>query len=216
MKIIFSVISTLFLITTLYGNQNSYILLHDGLIDQRAQDKILQIGSEVQSKLGVKLYVFIKENNGMNQDLPFTQRKKIMKDYEKMVTKDLKGSYAVLMLVLDQRHATVIMSDDIKPLIDKRDIIDDYVTPVLASKDKNTLFTKTSAAILNGYAQMADALAESKELKLESSIGSGGKVISTIWKMFMYTLVLGGIILYAIIVMREKKYKKEAAKKNDA
>lgn len=215
MKIIFSFITSIFLITTLYGTQNPYVLLHDGLIDQRAQDKIFQIGSEVQSKLNVKLYTFIKENNGMNLDLPFEQRKKIMKDYEKMVTKDLKGSYAVLMLVLDQRHATIIMSEDMKKIIDKRDIIDGYVTPVLASKDKNTLFTKTSAAILNGYAQMADSLAESKGLTLESSIGSGTKTFSTIWKMLMYTIVLAGIILYAIIVMKEKKYKKRA-QENDA
>lgn len=212
MKIIFSFITTIFLITSLYGNQNPYILLHDGLIDQRAQDKIVQIGSEVQTKLGAKLYVFIKENNGMNPDLSFDERKKIIKDYEQMVTKDLKGSYALLMLLLDQRHATIIMSEDMQKIIDKRDILDGYVTPVLASKDKNTLFTKTSAAILNGYAQMADVLAESKGLKLESSIGSGTKTFSTIWKMLMYTLVLAGIILYAIIVMKEKKYKKKAEK----
>ena len=152
----------------------------------------------------------------MNPDLPFEKRKEIMKDYEKMVTKDLKGSYAVLMLVLDQTHATIVMSDDLKKLIDKRDVLDGYVTPVLASKDKNTLFTKTSAAILNGYAQMADSLAESKGLKLDSSMGSGTKTFSTIWKMLMYTIVLAGIILYAVIVMKEKKYKKEAAKRNDA
>jgi len=215
LKIIFSFITTIFLITSLYGNQNPYILLHDGLIDQRAQDKIVQIGSEVQTKLGAKLYVFIKENNGMNPDLSFDERKKIIKDYEQMVTKDLKGSYALLMLLLDQRHATIIMSEDMQKIIDKRDILDGYVTPVLASKDKNTLFTKTSAAILNGYAQMADVLAESQGLKLESSIGSGGKVFSTIWKIFMYTLVLGGIILYTIVVMKEKKSRKKA-QKNDA
>ena len=201
-----------FLLTSLYGNQNPYILLHDGLIDKRAQDKIHQIGSEVQSKLGVKLYAFIKEDNGMNPDLPFKQRKTLMKKYENMITKDLKGSYAVLALVLDQTHATILMSDDLKDILDKRDILDGYVTPVLASKDKNTLFTKTSAAILNGYAQMADSIAEQKGIELMSSIGSGTKTFSTIWKMFMYTVVLAGIILYAIIVMREKKYKKKAEK----
>jgi len=201
-----------FLLTSLYGNQNPYILLHDGLIDKRAQDKIHQIGSEVQSKLGVKLYAFIKEDNGMNPDLPFEERKTLMKKYENMITKDLKGSYAVLALVLDQTHATILMSDDLKDILDKRDILDGYVTPVLASKDKNTLFTKTSAAILNGYAQMADSIAEQKGIELMSSIGSGTKTFSTIWKMFMYTVVLAGIILYAIIVMREKKYKKKAEK----
>ena len=203
---------TLFLTASLYGDQNRYILLHDGLIDKRAQDKIYQIGSEVESKLGVKLYVFIKEDNGINPDLPFSERKALMKKYEQMITKDLKGSYAVLVIILNQTHATVLMTDDLKNIIDKRDLLDGYVTPILASKDKNTLFSKTSAAILNGYAQMADSIAEEKGVELLSSVGSGNKTFSTIWKMFMYTLVLGGIILYAIIVMKEKKYKKEAKK----
>ena len=59
---------------------------------------------------------------------------------------------------------------------------------------------------------MGDSIAKSKNIKLDSSIGSEGKVASTIWKMFMYTLVLGGIILYAIILLRERKYRKEAQK----
>ncbi len=216
MKFIISFFLSIFFLTSLYANQqNPYILLHDGLIDQRAQDKIFQIGSEVQSKLGVKLYAFIKENNGIDLKLPFAQRKNMMHEYEKLVSKNLKGSYALLMIVIDQTHATIVMSDDLKQIIDKRDVIDDYVTPILASKDKNTLFTKTSAAILNGYAQMADSIAKNKGIKLESSMGSGNKTFSTIWKMFMYTVVFAGIILYAIIVLRERKYKKKA-QNNDA
>ncbi len=198
------------LITILNANQNPYILTHDGLIDQRAQDKIFQIGTEVKSKLDVNLYVDIKENNGIDTKLPFEEKQKQIRQYDKDLVKDLKAPYAVLVILLDQKHMTVLMSDDLKSIIDKDDIRDGYVVPLLASKDKNTLFTKTSAAILNGYAQMADSVAKSKNIELESSIGSSGKVFSTIWKMLMYTLVLGGIILYAIIVMKEKKYRKKA------
>ena len=46
--------------------------------------------------------------------------------------------------------------------LNKNDILDGYVVPLLASKDKNTLFAKVSAATLNGYAAIADILAESK------------------------------------------------------
>ncbi len=211
MKIRLLFLVTLFL-TTLVANQNPYIITHDDLIDQRAQDKILEIGNEAKQKLGINLYIDVKENNGIDRKIERKQRLEMMKNIEANLVKDLPQPYAVLTIAVEQTYASILMSDDLKTIIDKDDILDGYVIPLLASKDKNTLFAKTSAACLNGFAQMADSVAKAKNIKLDSSIGSEGKVASTIWKMFMYTLVLGGIILYAIIVMRERKYRKEAQK----
>ena len=211
MKIRLLFLVTLFL-TTLVANQNPYIITHDDLIDQRAQDKILEIGNEAKQKLGINLYIDVKANNGIDRKIERKQRLEMMKNIEANLVKDLPQPYAVLTIAVEQTYASILMSDDLKTIIDKDDILDGYVIPLLASKDKNTLFAKTSAACLNGFAQMADSVAKAKNIKLDSSIGSEGKVASTIWKMFMYTLVLGGIILYAIIVMRERKYRKEAQK----
>lgn len=197
----------LFLSVNLWA-QNPYILKHDGLIDQRAQDKIFEIGSEAQSKLNVNIYAFIIEDNGIDPKLPIEQRRVMMKQYEQQIVKDLKQPYAVLAIAVDQQYTNILISENIKDKVDKDDVLDGYVIPLLASKDKNTLFAKTSAAMLNGYAQIADSLAASQNIKLQSSIGSEGKTASTIWRVFMYTLVLTGIILYAVIVMRERKFKK--------
>ncbi|MCK5110693.1 MAG: hypothetical protein KAQ94_04155 [Arcobacteraceae bacterium] len=196
-------------ITTLNAQDNKFILLHDGLIDQRAQDKIQQIGDEVQKKLKTDIYVHIIENNGINMDLPRGERIIQMREFDKKVLSKLKQTqnYALLTLSIDQMYANILMSDNLKSIIDKDDILSGYVIPLLASKDKNTLFAKTSAACLNGYAQIADSLAKNKNIKLESSIGSEGKIAGTIWKVFMYTLVLFGIGAYAVIVMKQKKAK---------
>lgn len=194
-----------------FATQNiPFILHHDGLIDQRAQDKIYQIGTEAKSKLAVNLHVFIKENNGINPKEKRETRITLMKQYEQNIIKDLKKPYVVLTIFVDQMHANVIISDSLKTIVDRDDVLDNYVIPLLASKDKNTLFAKSSAACLNGYAQMADSIANSQNIKLDSSIGSEGKTAGTIWRVFMYTLVLVGILLYTIIVLREKKYKKMA------
>ncbi len=77
--------------------------------------------------------------------------------------------------------------------------------PLLASKDKNSLFAKASAAILNGYAAIADIIADSRNIELKSSIGSSGKVAGTIWKVFMYTLIVVGLLLYTFAVLRRRK-----------
>ena len=198
----------LLFVTVLSGNQNPYIITHDGLIDQRAQVKILEIGNETKSKLKVNLYVDIKENNGINPKEDRKIRMSLMKEKEQELVKNLQKPYAVLTLSIDQLYANILISDDLKSVIDRDDILDNYVIPLLASKDKNSLFAKTSAATLNGFAQMADSIAASKNIKLDSSIGSEGKTAGTIWKVFMYTLVVIGLFLYVIIILRERKYKK--------
>ena len=131
-----------------------------------------------------------------------------MKQKEQLIISNLEKPYAVLTISVDQLYTNILMSDDLKNVIDKDDILDNYVIPLLASKDKNTLFAKTSAAVLNGFAQMADSVANSRDIKLDSSIGSEGKTAGTIWKVFMYTLVVVGLFLYVLIILRERKYKK--------
>ena len=77
--------------------------------------------------------------------------------------------------------------------------------PLLASKDKNTLYSKVSAATLNGYAAIGDMLAESKEIELESSIGNAGKISGTIWRVFMYTLIVIGLLAYTYAILKRRK-----------
>ena len=204
-KLLFLLLLT---IANAQANQHPYILTHDGLIDARAQDKIFEIGNETKAKLKVNLYIDIKENNGINPKEDRAIRKKQMKVKEQEIVKNLEKPYAVLTISIDQLYTNILMSDDLKDIIDRDDILDNYVIPLLASKDKNSLFAKTSAAVLNGYAQMGDSIAASQNIKLDSSIGSEGKTAGTIWKVFMYTVVVVGLFLYVLIILRERKYKK--------
>ena len=194
-------------INMLNAASNSFIIKHDGLIDQRAQNKINEIGLELQQKLHVNAYVYITENNGINPDDPREKRLKQMKKFDKIILSKITttSNYVVLLISIDQSYANILASDNIKNIIDKDEILDGYVIPLLASKDKNSLFAKTSAAMLNGYAQIADSIANNKDIKLVSSIGSEGKVTSSIWKVFMYSMVVFGIGAYTMIVMKQKK-----------
>ena len=195
-------------IANVHATTHPYILSHDGLIDARAQDKILEIGNETKAKLNVNLYINIKENNGIDIKEEHNIRREQMKLKEQLLVQNLEKPYAVLSISIDQLYTNILISDDLKEIIDRDDILDNYVIPLLASKDKNSLFAKTSAAVLNGFAQMADSVAESKNIKLDSSIGSEGKTAGTIWRVFMYTLVVAGLLLYILVILRERKYKK--------
>ena len=204
LKILFIV--TMFITTLTASVNNPFILKHDGLIDQRAQDKIKEIGLELKSKLNTNVYLYIVEDNRLDIKSGEKRAGKF-RVFEDEVLKLIKttSSYAVLIIAVDQTFINIRMSEDLKSIVNKKDIIYEYVVPLLASKDKNSLFAKTSAASLNGYAQIADSIATSKNIQLDSSIGSGGKTAGTIWKVLMYSLVLFGIGAYAVIVMKQRK-----------
>lgn len=194
-------------VITLQASKIEYILNTSGLLDPRAFDKITQIGDEVKEKIGVNIYLDIKGDNGISLDLSMKERIKLMKEKEKELVENLVQPYVVLSIALDQQYANIMYAGIQKDSIDKDDILDGYVIPLLAAKDKNTLKSKVSAAAFNGYAQIGDSLAKTKNIELVSSIGSEGKTAGTIWKVFMYTMVLIGIVSYFFIILREKKYK---------
>ncbi|QKJ26436.1 putative membrane protein [Aliarcobacter cibarius] len=195
------------LLLFLYTNSfaQNYIITDDGLIDNRAKEKILQIGNEVKSKLGVNIYLYVKGTLGIEPNTPTKDKIQFIKSYEENIIKNLENPYVILTVSLEETHVNLYFSDSLKNIIDKNDILNGYVVPLLASKDKNTLPSKISAASLNGYSAIADALANSKNIVLESNIGNEGKVSSTIWRVFVYFLVISGLLAYTYAVLKKRK-----------
>lgn len=186
-------------------NASKFILSNEGLIDQRLVQKIDEIGNESQNKLGVNIYIYAKNSLGLDPNTATKDKIKYIKNHERQVVETLAKPYVLLTMAVDDTHVNLIVSSELKEVVDKNDILNGYVVPLLASKDKNSTFAKASAAILNGYAAIADTVANSKGIKLESSIGSSGKVAGTIWKVFMYSLVVVSLLLYVYAVLRRKK-----------
>ena len=195
------------LLLFLYSNLSAaqFILNDDKLIDDRAKEKINQIGDEVKSKLGVNIYIYAKSNLGLDENIKTKDKIDFIKNNENQIIATLEKPYVLLSIAVEETHVNLLFSEDFKSVLDKDDILDGYVVPLLASKDKNTLFAKVSAATLNGYAAIADILAESKQIKLESSIGNAGKISSTIWRVVMYTLVVLGLLAYTYAVLKRRK-----------
>ena len=180
------------------------ILNDDKLIDDRAKEKINQIGTETKSKLGVNIYVYTKSTLGLDENIKTKDKLEVIKNHENQLLTILEKPYVLLSVFVEETHVNLLFSDELKDVLNKDDILDGYVVPLLASKDKNTLFAKVSAATLNGYAAVADTIAESKNVKLESSIGNAGKISSTIWRVVMYTMIVVGLLAYTYAVLRKR------------
>ena len=198
------IISLLLFLCSNLSAQN-FILNDDSLIDDRAKEKINQIGNEAKSKLGVNIYLYTKSTLGLEENIKTKDKIDFIKKTETEIITNLEKPYAILTMAIEETHVNLLFSDDLKDVLDKNDILDGYVVPLLASKDKNTLFAKVSAASLNGYAAIADIIAESKNIKLESSIGNSGKVSSTIWRVVMYTIVVLGLLAYTYAILKRRK-----------
>lgn len=187
-----------FISSNLFASE--HILSNDGLIDKRAIEKIEEIALEAKNKLGVNIYVYAKQSLGLEENISTKDKIEFIKNQEKELVQVLKKPYVLLTISVDDTHVNLVVSSQLKDIVDKNDILNGYVVPLLASKDKNSVFAKVSAAVLNGYAAIADTIAKSKDIKLESSIGNSGRVAGTIWKVFMYTLVIIGLFLYVYAV----------------
>lgn len=198
------ILSLLFLFSQNLFSQN-FILSDDGFIDKRAEKKINEIGNELKVKLGVNVYLYVKSNLGLEKNISNKDKFTLIKKHESQIIKSLNKPYVLFTLLVEDTHVNILNSKTLDNIIDKDEILDGYVVPLLASKDKNTLFSKVSAAVLNGYAAIGDILAEDKNIKLETSIGSAGKVSGTIWRVFMYTIVLIGLLLYMYAVFKGRK-----------
>ena len=195
------------LLLFLYSNLSAaqFILNDDKLIDDRAKEKINEIGAEVKSKLGVNIYIYAKSNLGLDENIKTKEKIEFIRNNENQLVSTLEQPYVLLTIAVEETHVNLLFSDSLKEVLDKNDILDGYVVPLLASNDKNTLFAKVSAATLNGYAAIADKIADSKDMKLESSIGNAGKVSSTIWRVVMYTLIVLGLLAYTYAILRKRK-----------
>jgi hypothetical protein len=198
------IFSLLFFFCQNLSAQN-FILNDDKLIDNRAIEKINQIGDETKSKLGVNIYIYAKSTLGLAEHISTKDKIDFIKNNETKIVETLEKPYVLLSISIEETHVNLLFSDELKGIINKNDILDGYVVPLLASNDKNTLFAKVSAATLNGYAAIADTIADTKNIKLESSIGNAGKVSSTIWRVFMYTVIVLGLLAYTYAVLRKRK-----------
>ena len=149
--VIFSLL--LFLYTNGFA-QN--FILKDDLIDNRAKDKIVEIGNEVKTKTGVNIYVYSTSSFNLDKDISTKDKIDYIKNYELDILKNLETPYVIITISLEDTHVNLYYSDTLEKIIDKNEILDDYVVPLLASKDKNTVGSKVSASVLNGYAAVAD------------------------------------------------------------
>ncbi len=170
------------LATSLFSSEN-FILLNEGILPKKTVDKINEIGNELLQKTGVHTYVAVVQQ---------MDTKKIV-DFEKNLSSTLPKPYVLLTLAIKNHKVDIISSPDVSKRFDKEEILSPLpwkgtIIPILTSHSKNPQ-AAIEAAILNGYAQIAEEIAQSYGKKLKSGLGNTNRNIYYWLRILFYSIL---------------------------
>lgn len=182
-------------------------------------DQINKIGSELKAKTGISLYLIMLRDLDGNQTIA-DYEKNISNDLNEpavvMTFVELQHKVDILArptsLYEDFNKAQVLSPnatfmgslvsaimfarsfDEAKELISNRG---GTILPILAEKAKgDDIVSKYSVAMYNGYADVAEQIAEHKGVELSTSAGDGSKNFIDILRVIFYGIILWAVIIY--------------------
>ncbi len=167
----------------------NFVINNDEILSQKVSVKLNEIGSELYTKSGINLVVGVYKDGELES---------LFKE------QNLSSPYAFLLLIKDKKKVEIFADANTSKLFNKEQILSvnpesGTIIPILVSKNGKDVY---NAAILNGYADIAEQIASSLNLQLESSVGNSNKTTLNFLRFFIY-----GLVAFFIIVIFYKKVK---------
>lgn len=182
----------MFVFFTCNALASSYIIINDGTVSPKVSAKVNEMGSELFEKSGIRVYVAV----------PKSLDGKTTTQYAKSLLEgqQLKDPYVLFLLAKNDTQVDILYSKGLEKNFDKEAVLSPFpwsgtVLPLLAQKKEKD---KYNAAILNGYADIVEQIASSKNIKLQSAIGNTNKEIYWVLQIviFGFLIFIFGVYLY--------------------
>jgi hypothetical protein len=172
------------------------VLVNDGVMPPKEVKKIEQMGNELYEKTNVPVFVAVVGD--LNRSKPIDLINEIKKNY---------STYILLFMSVKPTSVNIFASDDAKRLIDIDQILSPLpwrgtIRPVMSPAFSKNANVKQEVAIFNGYADIVDQVAESKQIKLLSSIGSESRTSFQFVRTIFYLILL--FVIFKFISKRKK------------
>ncbi len=160
----------------------NFVINNDEILSQKVSVKLNEIGSELYAKSGINLVVGVYKNGELET---------LFKE------QNLSLPYAFLLLIKDKKKVEIFADSNTSKLFNKEQILSvnpesGTIIPILVSKNGKDVY---NAAILNGYADIAEQIASSLNFQLESSVGNSNKTTLNFLRFFIYGLVASFVIV---------------------
>lgn len=160
----------------------NFVINNDEILSQKVSVKLNEIGSELYAKSGINLVVGVYKDGELEA---------LFKE------QNLSLPYAFLLLIKDKKKVEIFTDTNTSKLFNKEQILSvnpesGTIIPILVSKNGKDIY---NAAILNGYADIAEQIASSLNFQLESSVGNSNKTTLNFLRFFIYGLVASFVIV---------------------
>lgn len=179
----------IFLLSQILALGANFVINNDEILSQKVSVKLNEIGSELYAKSGINLVVGVYKDGELEA---------LFKE------QNLSSPYAFLLLIKDKKKVEIFADANTSKLFNKEQILSvnpesGTIIPILVSKNGKDVY---NAAILNGYADIAEQIASNLNFQLESSVGNSNKTTLNFLRFFIY-----GLVAFFIIVIFYKKVK---------
>jgi hypothetical protein len=177
----------------------NFILKDDLGIHQEFHKQVETMGNELFQKSGISAYMLI---------LKTTNGKSLSTIGEEELAKLPKNSL-ILTFTEVERKVDILATPEVLKLFDKEQVLSPFpwsgtILPILGERIKQDPRHKYSVALFNGYADIVEQIAESKNIQLETAVGSSNKYVLNIIRAIFY-----GVIVTALGYMLYKRFFKK-------
>jgi len=179
----------------LFANIN-LVLVNDSIMPSKEVKKIEEMGVELYEK--TKVPVFVAAVKELNTTKPIDLINSIKQNH---------STYILLYFSVKPTAVNIFASDDAKKMIDIDQILSPLpwrgtIRPVMSPAFSKNDSVKQEVAIFNGYADIVDQVAESRGIKLTSSIGNESRSSFQIVRTIFYAIL--AFVILQFIFKRKK------------
>jgi len=181
-----------------FAISNNFVLGDKSVILDKTVVKINQIGKELKDKTNVSIYISISKK-ALHPKI-----KDHLQEISKGIDSFVSNSTIIIGLALDIKKIAILsnLSDSDKDTFDNDDILNNYIIPFLVGRDKNSINSKYSAGLLNGYSQIAEVIAKKRGIVLDNAIYSGSKDFFDIFRTSIYAIFIFIVLLFIFIKIK--------------
>ena len=175
-------------------------ILKDDILNPKAAELIETMANELSSKTGIHGYVVATNEN-------FPQGFNLVA-YSKKYEANVSKPYVMLIFAPNAvvtakseakgRVALIPSSKDLMALYDRSDVMDATID-VIAAKDKNTKEDKFNIGVVQGFSELADQIASSKNIEMTTTIPNETRYII---KGLQVVVLIGTLLVFWMFIFR--------------
>ncbi len=179
---------------------NATHILKNDLLNPEASKLIEEMGNELVSKTGINGYVIASNEN-------FVEKFNLV-EYSKKYEANISKPYVMLIFAPNAmitakaetkgRVALIPSSKELAKLYDKSDVMDATID-VVAVQDKNTKEDKYNIGIVQGFSELADQIADSKNVEMTTTLPNETKIIISVLRVIV---IIGALLIFWVFFFR--------------